>query len=89
MEEINKAISEIKHAPWDDGKKTQFAPGDQAGGCLWAPLHNAKHFLDLTHAHVAYGADLPQNNRLRGRAMMHIQEAQNAINGIIRFEAQR
>jgi len=30
IDEINKAIDEIKHAAWDDGKNTQFAPPAQA-----------------------------------------------------------
>jgi hypothetical protein len=38
VEEINKAIEEIKHAAWDDGKNTQFAPPAQGVTTGWAPI---------------------------------------------------
>lgn len=83
VDEINKAIDEIKHAAWDDGKNTQFAPPAQGVSDPWAPMHEAQRHLNAAQNQVGQGIDTPQNQGLRDRAMFHIHEAQNTINFII------
>jgi len=75
VEEINKAIDEIKHAAWDDGKNTQFAPPAQGVTKGWAPIHYAFNFLTAAKADVGRGVDTPQNTGLRDRAIRHIDVA--------------
>lgn len=83
VDEINKAIDEIKHAAWDDGKNTMFAPPAQGVSDPWAPMHEAQKHLNVAQNQVGQGIDTPQNQGLRDRAMFHIHEAQNAINFVI------
>jgi hypothetical protein len=82
VDEINKAIAEIKHAAWDDGKQTKYAQSQGAANA-WTPMHQAEHFLDGARAHVAQGVDTPANTGLRDRALMHIDEAERTIGNII------
>jgi hypothetical protein len=82
VEEINKAIEEVKHAAWDDGKNTQFAPPDQGVTTGWAPIHHALDWLFKAKGHVAKGVDTPQNQGLRDRALFHISEALRITDGI-------
>jgi hypothetical protein len=87
VDEINKAIEEIKHAAWDDGKNTQFAPPAQGVTDPWAPLHQAIHWLDEAHARVSEGVDQPANHGLRDRAIFHIDEARHTLHAVV--DAQR
>lgn len=81
VDEISKAIDEIKHAAWDDGKNTQFAPPAQGGGG-WAPIHEAQKWLAVARQHVEQGIDTPQNTGLRERAIVHIREAQARVENL-------
>jgi hypothetical protein len=83
VDEINKAIEEIKHAAWDDGKNTQFAPPAHGVTDPWAPLHQAIHWLDEAHARVSEGVDQPENRGLRDRAILHIDQARHTLHSII------
>jgi hypothetical protein len=83
VEEINKAIEEIKHAAWDDGKNTQFAPPAQGVTSGWAPLHQAENWMQRAKGDVEKGIDPPQNTGLRERAIGHITEAQRHIHRLI------
>jgi len=82
VDEINKAIEEIKHAAWDDGKNTQFAPPAQGVTTGWAPIHHAIHWLAQAKGDVAQGVDTPQNQGLRGRALFHITRALEITNNL-------
>ena len=82
VDEINKAIEEVKHAAWDDGKNTQFAPPAQGVTTGWAPIHQALHWLAEAKGHVAEGVDAPQNAGLRDKALFHITEAERIVNHI-------
>lgn len=83
VEEINKAIDEIKHAAWDDGKNTQFAPPAQGVTSGWAPLHQAESWLQHAKHDVEQGVDNPQNMGLRDRAIQHISEAERHLHRLI------
>ena len=80
VEEINKAIEEIKHAAWDDGKNTQFAPPDHGVTSGWAPIHQAARWMASARGHVAEGVDNPQNTGLRDRIIFHIDDAMRTLN---------
>lgn len=82
VEEINKAIAEIKHAAWDDGKNTQFAPPAQGVTTGWAPIHHANEWLARAKGDVAQGVDTPQNQGLRDRALFHITEAVHILDRV-------
>jgi hypothetical protein len=82
VDEINKAIDEIKHAAWDDGKNTQFAPPAQGVTTGWAPVHQALKWLFNARGHVLQGVDSPQNAGLRDRAVFHINEALRIMDAI-------
>lgn len=87
-EEINKALVELKRAAWDDGKGTDFNAAG-ANGPNWAPMHDAKHYLDIARQQVAHGVDNPQNTGLRERALLHIDEAERAVDRIIEISKSR
>jgi len=87
-EEIEKAIVEIKNAAWDDGKGTDFSAAG-ANGPGWAPMHDAKRYLDLARAQVAQGIDTPANTGLRDRALAHIDEAERTVDRIILISRSR
>lgn len=75
VDEINKAIDEIKHAAWDDGKNTNFAPPAQGVTTGWAPVHQAMKWLFDAKKDVQLGVDPPDNAGLRDRAVLHISKA--------------
>jgi hypothetical protein len=88
VDEINKAIDEIKHAAWDDGKNTQFAPPAQGVTTGWAPMHHAMEWLARAKGDVSQGVDTPQNTGLRDRALFHITRALETINNLREAGAQ-
>jgi|HubBroStandDraft_2_1064218.scaffolds.fasta_scaffold260478_2 hypothetical protein len=83
VEEIDKAIAEIKHAAWDDGKQTKFAPPAQGVTDPWAPMHEAIKHLDSAMDHVKHGVDQPENAGLRDRAIQHAWAAHQIIEGVL------
>jgi hypothetical protein len=83
IEEIDKAIDEMKKAAIDDGKNPWQAPPPQSGGDPGAPIHSALQLLDEAHTDVGQGADSPENRGLQIRSLKHIDEARNALHHII------
>jgi len=82
IDEINKAIEEIKHAAWDDGKNTKFSgPGNAPNG--WAPLHYGLNALIAARHDVSVGVESPQNTGLRGRAELHIGAALDIVSSLL------
>lgn len=79
IDEINKAIDEVKHAAWDDGKNTMFQPPMPGSSQTWTPLHNANSWLQTAKGNVSQGVDNPQNAGLREQATRHIDEAQRTL----------
>lgn len=88
VDEINKAIDEIKHAAWDDGKNTRFAPPAAGATNGWAPLHYGYNALNAAQDKVSHGVDTPQNQGLRERAIAHISEALHTVGLLLRSGAQ-
>jgi len=81
-DEIDIAVAEIKHAAWDDGKNTRYAP---PAGMVdpWFPLREAQKALGEAHRNVAQGVDTPQNTGLRDQALQHIEEAERTVSNVI------
>jgi hypothetical protein len=84
LDEINKAIEEIKHAAWDNGTNTRFAPPAAPDTDPWQPMKMASHWLAEARKQIN---DIPdqQNQGLQARATQHIAEARNTIDTIIQM----
>jgi hypothetical protein len=83
VDEVQRAIDEVKHAAHDEGKETRFTPPAQSGGDPWAPLRSARRLLDEARHDVADGHDLPENQGLQDRALRHIDEAIHTLDRVI------
>lgn len=79
LDEINKAIEEIKHAAWDDGKQTRFTPPSSGVTDPWEPLHQAVKWVDAAKGHILQGVDQPENQGLRDRAVGHVAAAHQIL----------
>jgi hypothetical protein len=79
VDEINKALDEVKHAAWDDGKQTQFAPPSPGATDPWAPLRQAYGALSVAHKHISEGYDQPANQGYRDQAIFHIDQARHIL----------
>src|SRR5579863_9749366 len=75
VDEINKSIDEIKHAAWDDGKNTKWAPPAHPDTDPWHPMREAVNWIDSARRDVTTGYDRPENQGLRERAVLHIDQA--------------
>jgi hypothetical protein len=84
IDEINKAIDEIKHAAWDDGKNTKFAPPSGVTD-PYEPLKRAKRAMDGAIDDLKRGVDQPANQGLRERAIAHAREAELTIDPLIHW----
>lgn len=84
VNEINKAISEIKHAAWDDGKNTRFAPPAAGVTDPWAPERHANEDLGTAQRILESGFDLPQNQGVRERAIEHVKTARHVVGEIMK-----
>ncbi|QNK03790.1 hypothetical protein H8F01_11550 [Dyella telluris] len=81
--EIDRAIGEIKHAAYDDGKNLDDhpqvdAPMDQPGR-----LHQAADLLARVHHDIDREEDDPMTRDLKHRALMHVEQAQAAVDHAI------
>ncbi len=79
IDEIDRAIGEIKHAARDDGKNLNFQPPPSSGGNPSAPLHSAMKLLDEARQDIADTPDQPGNVGLQVRALQHIDGARSAL----------
>ena len=75
IEQIDKAINEIKVAARDDGKNTWHTPPPQSGGSEGWPIHSAVKLRREARGDVDHGHDLPENHGLRERSVEHIDKA--------------
>ncbi|MGD0737003.1 MAG: hypothetical protein ABR976_17865 [Terracidiphilus sp.] len=83
IEEMDKALGEMKKAAIDDGKSPWEAPPPQNGGDPAEPIHSALKLLDEAHNDVGGGADSPENRGLQMRSLKHIDEARAALHHIL------
>jgi hypothetical protein len=77
VEEIDKAIGEIKHAAIDDGKNLNDHPPVDAQMDRVGRFHRAVELLDKAHRDIAQEEDDPSTHGLRDRALRHIDAARN------------
>jgi tetratricopeptide (TPR) repeat protein len=83
IDEIDKAIGEIKKASIDDGKNIQdHMPIDTHLGHK-GRYHKALELIDKAHNDVAREEDDPYTRGLRDRAIHHIDEAHRIIDHLI------
>src|SRR5579863_9695316 len=75
IEQIQKAIDDIKVAARDDGKNPWHTPPPQSGGSEGWPIHSAVKLLKEARGDVDHGVDLPENHGLRERSLEHINHA--------------
>lgn len=75
IEEISRAIDDIKVAARDDGKNPWRTPPPQSGGNPGWPVHSAVKLLREARGDVDHGRDLPENHGLRERSVDHIDHA--------------
>jgi hypothetical protein len=75
IEQIQKAIDDIKVAARDDGKNPWHTPPPQSGGSEAWPIHSAVKLLKEARGDVDHGVDLPENHGLRERSLEHIDHA--------------
>jgi hypothetical protein len=75
IEQIDKAIGEIKIAAIDDGKNPWHTPPPQSGGSEGWAVHSAVKLLREARGDVDHGMDRPENRGLRERSVEHIDKA--------------
>jgi len=75
IEQIDKAINDIKIAAMDDGKNPWHTPPPQSGGSEGWPIHSAVKLLKEARHDVDHGFDRPANRGLRERSVEHIDHA--------------
>jgi hypothetical protein len=83
MEEIDKAIWEIKNAAIDDGKNVNDHPPVDAGMDRAGRYHRTLELLDKAHNDIAREEDDPSVRGLRDRALHHIDEAHRIVDHLI------
>jgi hypothetical protein len=83
IEEIDRAIGEIKHASIDDGKNLEDHPPVDAHMERRGRLHRALELLDKAHNDIAREEDDPSSRGLRNRALHHIDEAHRIVSHIV------
>ncbi len=83
IDEIDKAIGEIKHASVDDGKNLNDHPPVDAGMDRRGRYHRALELLDKAHNDIASEEDNGWARGLRDRALRHIDEAHRIVDHII------
>ena len=81
--EIDRAIGEIKHAAYDDGKDLRDhppvdVPMDQPGR-----LHQAAELLSKVHNDINREEDDPMTRDLKHRSLMHVDQAEAAVDHAI------
>jgi hypothetical protein len=83
IEEIDKAIWEIKNAAIDDGKNLNDHPPVDAQMDRAGRFHRALELLDKAHNDIAREEDDPSVRGLRDRAIRHIDEAHRIVDHLI------
>lgn len=83
IEEIDKAIREIKDAAINDGKDLNDHPPIDEHMDRRGRFHRALELLDKAHEDVAHKEDDPSVRGLRDRALRHIDEAHRIVEHII------
>jgi hypothetical protein len=83
IEEIDRAINEIKRAAIDDGKNLNDHPPVDAHMDYSGRYHRALELLWKAHNDIAREEDDPSVRGLRDRAIHHIDEAHRIVDHLI------
>jgi len=83
INEIDKAIDEIKRAAIDDGKNLNDHPPVDAGMDRTGRFRRAQELLDKAHNDIAREEDDSSVRGLRDRALHHIDEAHHIVDKLI------
>jgi hypothetical protein len=83
IDEIDKAIGEIKRASVDDGKNLNDHPPVDVHMDRKGRYHRALELLDKAHNDIAREEDDSWARGLRNRALHHIDEAHRIVDHII------
>jgi hypothetical protein len=83
IDEIDKAIGEIKRASIDDGKNLNDHPPVDAHLGHKGRYHRALELLDKAHNDIAREEDDPAVHGLRDRAPHHIDEAHHIVDRLL------
>jgi len=83
INEIDKAIDEIKRAAIDDGKNLNDHPPVDAGLDRTGRFRRAQELLDKAHNDIAREEDDSSVRGLRDRALHHIDEAHHIVDKLI------
>jgi len=83
IDEIDKAIGEIKRASVDDGKNLNDHPPIDAHMGHRGRYHKALELLDKAHNDIAREEDDSWARGLRNRALGHIDEAHRIVDHLI------
>jgi hypothetical protein len=83
INEIDKAIDEIKRAAIDDGKNLNDHPPVDARMERVGRFHRAQELLGKAHDDIAREEDDPSVRGLRDRALHHIDEAHRIVHKLI------
>lgn len=89
IEEIDKAIDEIKRASIWDGKNLNDHPPVDARIDRAGRFHRAMELLDKAHNDITREEDDPAVRGLRNRAIHHIDEAHHIVDHLIVQAANR
>jgi hypothetical protein len=89
INEIDKAIDEIKRAAIDDGKNLNDHPPVDARMDRAGRFHRAMELLDKAHNDIAREEDDPSVRGLRDRALHHIDEAHRIVDHLMLQAANR
>jgi len=81
--EIDRAIGEIKHAAYDDGKDLNDHPQVDAAMDQPGRLHQAAELLAKVHNDINREEDDPMTRDLKHRSLMHVDQAQAAVDHAI------
>jgi hypothetical protein len=84
LDEIDKAIQEIKHAAWDNGTNTKYAPPAAGLTDPWRPMRSATNWLSEAVKQINDIQD-QQNPGLQLRATQHIVEARHTVDAVIQM----
>jgi hypothetical protein len=83
LSEIDRAIEEIKRAAYDDGKNLDDHPQAQLAQDQPGRLHQAADLLAKVHNDIDREEDDPMTRELKHRALMHVDQAQAAVDHAI------
>jgi hypothetical protein len=84
IDEISRAIDDMKKAAIDDGKNPNHTPPPQSEGDPRVPVRSALKLLNEAYGDVARGQDEPRNAGLQRRSLEHIDKARRSLDEMIR-----